>query len=79
MLLYWPLLGCPLTWLYLIHLPEVGAVCRRGEYKPGIYSDRGQCPVSRSNGNTVFLDFLRKDAKISSQQRLQLSIRPFLR
>ena len=32
---------------YLIHLPEVGVVCRHGEYKPGIYSDHAQCPVER--------------------------------
>ena len=30
--------------------PQVGAVNRRGEHKPRIYSDRDQCPASRDKG-----------------------------
>ena len=45
----------PIPSLYAsLCLHEVGVVCRRGEYKPGIYSDHGQCPASRGNGKTVF-------------------------
>ena len=58
---------CPLA--YLVHLPKVGVVCRRGEYKPWIYSERGQCPASRGKDKTVFFspDFLREGATFSSQ------------
>ena len=53
----------------LINLPKVGEVCRRGEYKLGIYSDRSQCPASRGKGTckTVFLDFVHQDVIFSSQ------------
>ena len=41
------------TWSF--SLPKVGVICRRDEYKPGFYSDHGQC--SESSGK-VFLNFL---------------------
>ena len=48
-------------------LGPLGVVCRRGEYKLRIYSDRGQCPASRGESKTVFLGFLLKDATLGSQ------------
>ena len=53
-----------LSW-YLVHLGVVVSVVP--EYKLGIYSDRGQCPVSKGEGKTVFLGFLLKDAHSNAQ------------